>query len=404
MDTSLFIALRYLFAKKSHNVINVISGLSAAGIAIGTAAIILILSIYNGFDKIIRDNLSDLDPDILVRSISGKYFTADEVILDSLSTHPSIESISYTLQDKVFIVYGDKQAMATAKGVDRTFEQANPIASHINAGAFSLHKGDVEQVVVGAGLAYELGLNPRFLEKLHIYYPRGDSQVSQFRLASLASILSGVSLVPSATFSIGATVDKDLIILPIEALQSVLGLDDKISGIEFRCPIDISSSTREKLIDHIKQAFGDDYEVLDRYMQHPAIYKMMRYEKLAIFAILIFVVLIIAFNIYGSLTMLRIEKREDMTTLRALGANDNFIKRIFVLEAWLISLLGLLIGLLIGVGLAFGQQSFAWFKMPGGFFLDSYPVLLMTSDVLWTIIGVSVVSLIISLAMGRKAN
>ncbi len=397
MDTAFFIALRYLFAKKSHNVINVISAISSIGMAVGTAALILILSIYNGFDNIIESRLSSLEPDVLVIRGDGRDFVPDEQYFDRLSEDERISSCSYVLEEKVFVSYGNNQAIARAKGVDSSFEELSPLSESLVAGKFELHFGELPQAIMGAELAHELAVNLRLHESLDLFYPKGRTLSP---LAGPMSALSRIKMRPAGLISINSKVDAELILLPLESLRSLLGKDKAVSAIEIRC----DESASKGLIKEIQEDLGPEYQVLDRYRQDPAIYKMMRYEKLAIYGILIFVIIIIAFNIFASLSMLIIEKKEDMGQLRAMGAKDSMIRRIFVLEGWMSSLLGLVCGMVLGVGFALLQEHFGLVKMPAGFFVDSYPCILELGDVLLTALGVGLSGLLISLFSTRKIN
>ena len=366
--------------------------------AVGTAALILILSVYNGFDRIIEENLSDLSPDILVTSVQGKYFVPQGPAFDALREDPRIVQISSVLEENVFLAYGDRQELARAKGVDAVFEEESRLSEHLLEGEFSLYDGDIPQAAVGVELAHKLGIRPHFTEMLTLYYPRRGARIP---LAGPASALGSARFSPACLISINSSVDEELVVVPIDRMRALLGLEDEVSGIELRTAEDAD----RRLLRELRALLGPDYQVQDRYQQHPALYKMMRYEKLAIYLILLFVVLIIATNILGSLSMLRIQKQEDMQTLRALDANDRTIRRIFVWEGWLISLCGMAAGLLAGVALAWAQQRFGLVKMPGGFFLQSYPVVLQGSDLLWVTAGVAFVGLVISLlAAPRHAS
>ena len=397
MNTAFHIAWRYLFARKSHNVINLISAVSAAGMAIGAAALILILSVYNGFDRIIESNLSDLDPDILVTSAEGRRFIPDAGLVERLESDGRISSVCRVLEENVLLVYGDKQGIALAKGVDSLYEQVSPLASHLTAGEFSLHFGDVPQAAVGVSLAHEMGISPSFLDKLALCYPRRGAGIP---LAGLSSSLGSVSVKPSCLFSINSQTDAGTVIVPIETMRRLLDEPEAISGLELRT----AAPAGRKLFRELESDLGPEYRLLDRRMQRPAIYKMMSYEKLAIYSILIFVVMIVAFNIFGSLSMLKIEQSGDMQTLRAMGADRKFTRRIFVYEGWLVSLAGLAAGLLTGVGAALVQQHFGVVKMPRGFMISAYPCVLEFGDVLLTAAGVALIGFLISLlaASGRE--
>lgn len=513
MRPELYIARRYLVARKSLGVIHAISTLSAIGMAVGTAALILILSVYNGFDRVIEESLSDLSPDVLVTPASGKYFVPAGPAFDALLDDPRVAQICSVVEEQVFVAYGGRQQLARAKGVDAVYEAESRLADHVVEGAFALHDGSLPQAAVGVALAREMGIRPHFVDPLTLYYPRRGARIP---LAGPAAALGSVKLHPAALLSLTASTDEELIILPIDQMQTLLGLTDQVTGIELRlatnAPVTSSSQTSSftnrdgfqtnsanqgsstanrtgsgsnssqpgsasqdsntanrtgansdqtssanqnsaasqtgsksdqsspanqtgtsgnrtdsdsgqivspsvnqtipsssinrglsstrtgrKFLRELQELLGPDYLVQDRVQQQPALYKMMRYEKLAIYLILLFVVIIIASNIFGSLSMLSIAKRGDMETLRAMGANDRLVRRIFVWEGWLVSLIGLAAGLVVGLALTLAQQHFGFVKMPGGFFLQAYPVVLQPTDILWTALGVAVVGFAISL-------
>ena len=364
--------------------------ISAIGMAIGTAALILILSIYNGFDRVIRDNISDLAPDVLVTAAHGKYFVPEGPAFDALLDDPRITQVSSVLEEEVFLSYDGRQELAQAKGVDAVYEEETRLADHVVEGAFALHAGELPQAAVGVGLAVKLGIRPRFTEPLTLYFPRRGARIP---LAGPASALSSIKLHPGCLLSISATEDEQMVLLPIGQMRTLLGLQEEVSGIELR----LDRPADKRLLRELQELLGPEFLVRDRVQQQPALYKMMRYEKLAIYLILLFVVLIIATNILGSLSMLSIAKRDDMETLRALGATDRLVRRIFVWEGWLVSIVGLLAGLLIGVALAWIQQRFGIVKMPGGFALQAYPVVLQAGDLLWTTLGVAAVGFLVAL-------
>ena len=394
MRLASFIAGRYLFAKKSHNVINIISAISAIGMAIGTAALIIILSVYNGFDALIKSMMSNVEPDFLIVPNSGKTFVPDEQAFDLIFDQPEVKSMCCILQDQVFINYDGKQKIAIAKGVDWIYESESTLGACMVKGEFKLHKGDIPMAAVGAGMAYEMGIDPAFLSPIEIYYPTRTRKIS---MSNPAASIESVKVWPSGTFSINADTDRELMILPIAKMQELLEYEsDVVSGIEIRLADGTSGKQARKLQKQMSRILGEDYIVKDRYQQNESLYKMMKYEKAAIFMILIFVVIIIAFNIFGSLSMLIIEKEEDISTLKSLGAKDSLINKIFILEGWMISLAGLAGGLLLGISFALLQQHFGFIKMPGHFVVQAYPVILSWSDVLLTTAGVATVGYVIA--------
>ena len=399
MHLPLFIARRYLFAKKSHNVINIISAISAVGMAIGTAALIIILSIYNGFDELVKSTLSNVEPDILITPAKGKVFIPNGETFDRIRQNPLIDEYDLILQENVFVDYDGHQGIAKAKGVDSAFEAESPLAEHITNGEFSLHKGQLPQMVVGAGLAYKMGMNPAFLASAELYFPIRDRN---FSLANPAASIETVRMRPSGIFSVNQQIDDDLMIVPIEEMRKLLGYEEEVSGVEIRLAEGSTAKDIRYAIKHIQKELGPEFKVLDRFRQNPSLYKMMRYEKAAIYLILIFVIIIIALNIFGSITMLIIEKKDDIETYRSLGATDQMLRRTFTLEGWLISLLGLAAGLVIGIGFSLAQQNFGFIKMPGSFLVNAYPVILQWQDVLATIAGVALIGYIIALLPVRR--
>ena len=397
MRPDLYIARRYLVAKKSLGVIHAISTLSAIGMAVGTAALILILSVYNGFDNVIKESLSDLSPDVLVTPATGKFFTPSGPAFDALSDDPRVAQICSVVEEEVFVAYGGRQQLARAKGVDAVYEAESRLAEHVVEGEFALHDGDILQAAIGTTLAREMGIRPHFVEPLVLYYPRRGARIS---LLGPGTALGSVKLQPAALLSLNASADQDLLVVPLESMRSLLGLTEEVSGLELR----LSVPADRRVLRELSELLGPDYVVQDRVQQQPSLFKMMRYEKLAIYLILLFVVIIIASNIFGSLSMLSIAKRDDMATLRAMGADDRLVRRIFIWEGWLVSLCGLAVGLVIGVVLALVQQHFGIIKMPGGFFLQAYPVVLQLPDILWTVIGVGAVGFLISLLAAPVPN
>lgn len=400
MNLPLFFARRYLFARKSHNVINIISVISAVGMAFGTAALIIILSVFNGFNDLVKKSLGDLNPDFLVESRTGRVFVPDSSLVSKWNDDSRIEGVVCVLQDRVFVSYDSKQSVAIAKGVEDNFEWLSLLGEHVVIGQFRLHRGEIPQCGVGAGLAGKLGLNPNFIAPLELYYPARERNIS---LSNPLASIESESLRPSCTFSVSQDVDNSLVVLPISVMRSLMEYNSgEVSGIEFRTVQGLSSKELRNLEKELKASIGSDFILQDRYTQNESIYRMMKYEKAFIFLILIFVIIIIAFNIFGCLTMLTIEKESDIATLRSMGAEDNLIRRIFTLEGWLISLLGLTIGLVIGVGFVLLQQHFGFIKMPGSFIVSAYPTVLQFGDVVLTSVGVAVIGYIIALIPSRR--
>ena len=394
MKLAPFIAQRYLFARKSHNVINIISAISAIGMAIGTAALIIILSVYNGFDSLIRSMMSNVEPDLMITPAEGKVFVPEGEVYDWIYEQESVRNMCCVLQEQVFISYDGKQGIAKAKGVDWIYEEESPLKDHLTEGEFRLHKGDIPMASVGAGLAYEMGISPRFLSGIEIYFPTRTGRIS---LANPASSLQFIKIWPSSIFSVSSDIDADLMVLPIESMKELLEYEDEVSAVEIRFNDSSDKKEIRRVQKEISERLGPGFNVRDRFQQNEALYKMMKYEKAAIYMILIFIIIIIAFNIFGSLSMLIIEKKEDIGTLRSLGAPESLIKRIFILEGWMISLVGLACGLAVGTAFSLLQQHLGFIKMPGHFVVQAYPVILSWSDILLTAGGVALIGYLIAL-------
>ena len=400
MNVPLFIARRYLFARKSHNVINVISAISVAGMAIGTAALVLILSVYNGFDGLIQKNISDLSPDLMAVSPDGAAkFRPDSLLVDRITRDGRVASVRYVLEDNVFLTYGENQCIARARGVDEDYEKTNRLGTHISEGAYRLQKGDVPGAIIGSTLAHKMGIHTRFTDPLRIWYPDREGGFSPSNPTASAN---SQTVFPTGIMNISSETDASLILIPLHTMRALLGSrGEEVSGVE----IQLKDASRASLRKFKKDYRDSGFKLLDRFEQQPVLFKMMRYEKAAVFLILLFVVLIVALNIYGSLSMLIIEKEEDVATLAALGASEKLTRRIFVLEGWLISLLGLAIGVVAGLTLALAQQHFGMVKMPGSFLVDAYPVVVKPLDVLLTVGAVALIGLLISLlATGTRQS
>ena len=394
MRLASFIAGRYLFARKSHNVINVISAISVVGMAIGTAALTIILSIYNGFDSLVRDMMGNLEPDILITPSKGKVFVPEGECYDWIYAQESVASMCTVLQEQVFISYDGHQGVAIAKGMDAVAQEESPIRENIRDGKFEFRHGDIPEGVVGVGLAYKMGINPRFLAPIQLYYP---SRTRKLSPSSPSSSIEYINIWPSGLFSINSEIDNSYILLDIDKMRELLEYSgEEVSAVEIRMKEGCETRELKRVMDGISERLGEDFTVSDRFRQNESLYKMMKYEKASIYLILIFVILIIGLNIHASLSMLIIEKREDISTLRAMGAGEKLIRRIFVLEGWFISLLGLAIGLLMGLAFCLLQQRFGLISMPGNFVIQAYPVVLKASDLLITALSVAILGYLIA--------
>lgn len=388
MKLTLFIAKRYLFAKKSHNVVNIISIISAGGIAIGTAALIIILSVYNGFEGLVKSMYSTYESDLLITPSNGKHFSPSTAIFNQIKQDPSIDAFCEIVQENVFVKYSNQEVVATMKGIDSSYERITHIKDYIKEGEFKLYHGQVPQAILGRSMAFNLGLRVHFTDALQLYFPSRHRNLSMIN--PIAS-LNREKVFPSGLFTLDQNFDNKYILVPIDIARNLLEYEDQVTSIEIYTKPGAGTETLKK---KIKTLLGDDFKVQNRYEQNETLYKMMSSEKISIYIILLFVVVIISCNLFGSLSMLIMEKKEDAVTLKSLGANDLTIKKIFLAEGWLISLSGIFTGTIVALLFGFMQQQFGIIPMPGNFIVESYPIIIKFTDVLLTISGIAIIGLL----------
>lgn len=403
MNLSRFIARRYLFAKKSHQVINIISIISATGIAVGCAALVIILSVYNGFDEVVRTLNDSHTPDILVTPAQGKVFVPDGRF-DFLQDDPRVKAACGVLEESVFVQYGERNKVVTARGVDSLYEDITDLRQYLTEGLFEMRFGSLSQAVLGRTVALELGIRISFLQPMKVWFP---SRTKQVDLLNPLASLREVKLQPVGILAVDQSFDQKYIFMPLDDLRDLLEYTDEVSGVEvFLQPdqLDRQGMAPRKMLTDFRERLGDDFVVRDRQEQNQTLYRLLKYEKAAIYLILLFVMLIISFNIYGSLSMLIIEKRDDIATLRAMGADEALVERIFVREGWMISLLGIAVGVCAGLFICWLQMRFGLVKMPGNFVVDAYPVVIRASDTALVIAGVAAIGWLISLLTRRLST
>ena len=394
MDFSFYIAKRYLFSKKSHNAINVISGVSVCGITLATLALVCTLSVFNGFQDLVTTMFTAFDPELKITAVSGKVFDAQDDRIQSLRQMPEVEVFSESLEDNVMVQYKDRQAMAVIKGVEDNFSQLTAIDSILyGRGEMVLHDEVVAYAIPGIELVSILGTGVRFLDPLEIYAPKRGSKIN---VTSPASSFNSDYLHSSGlVFAVNQQkYDASYILTSLKFARNLFQYDTEVSSVELKLTPDANIN---KVQEEIARLLGEDFLVLNRYEQQADTYRIMEVEKLISYLFLTFILLIACFNVIGSLSMLIIDKRADVVTLRNLGANDETIKRIFLLEGCLISFLGALIGVVLGVALCLVQQEFGLISLGGGdsagaFVVDAYPVNVQLTDVLLVLLTVLVIS------------
>lgn len=375
MKLSLYIAKRYLFAKKSRNAINVISGISAAGVAVGTMALIVILSVFNGLELMVTSIFNTFDPDLKITPAVGKTFVPDSAKLALLSKVDGVSCFSMTLEENALLKYGDRQYIGTIKGVDENYKRVTDIDTSMWEGEFILtSENERPWAVPGMGVAQYLGIRINFITPLFIYVPR---------LGTAASInpeeaFNRKYVFPSGIFQIEQTYDSKYVYLPISFTRELIQNSSGISSIEIKFTENADAKRVQRNVSNI---FGKDYVVQNRYEQQEIFYKVMRSERLAIFFILALILIIASFNIVGSLTMLIIEKERDIEILRSMGADNNLIRKIFIFEGWLISITGAIAGVILGFVVCWLQQNYGLVKLNSTtLIMNAYPVLLKLKD------------------------
>ena len=394
MNFSFYIARRYLFSKKSHNAINVISGVSVCGVALATLALVCTLSVFNGFQDLVTTMFTAFDPELKITAVSGKVFDAQDDRIQSLKQMPEVEVFSESLEDNVMVQYKDRQAMAVIKGVEDNFNQLTAIDSILyGRGEMMLHDEVVAYAIPGIELVSILGTGVRFLDPLEIYAPKRGSKIN---VASPASSFNSDYLHSSGlVFAVNQQkYDASYILTSLKFARDLFQYDTEVSSIELKLK---EGANINKVQGRIASLLGKDFQVLNRYEQQADTYRIMEVEKLISYLFLTFILLIACFNVIGSLSMLIIDKRADVVTLRNLGANDETIKLIFLLEGCLISFLGALIGVVLGVSLCLVQQEFGLISLgsgdsAGAFVVDAYPVNVQLTDVLLVLLTVLVIS------------
>ena len=386
LSFSFRIARRYLFSKKSHNAINIISGISAAGVGVGAMALVCVLSVFNGFELLISDMFSSFDPDLKITLTHGKTFDDNSQELTNVRKLKSVVYFTEVVEENALLRFKNKQMPATIKGVSNDFEKMTRIDSIMYDGKFILNDGAFERAVPGVGVASILGLGAHFIDPLYIFAPKRNIKINLLRpdqsLTQKGTFVSGIFSVKQLQY------DDHYVIVSIKLARDLFNYEKtKVTSVEMKLANGVD---QEKVQKQIKTLLGDRYQVKNRYEQQESFFKIMKIEKWFTYLILCFILLIASFNIIGSLSMLIIDKKGDIDTLRSLGANNQLIKRIFLFEGWLISVVGAISGIGIGALMCLLQQHFGILKLGTGYVVDAYPVLTNPMDFLLVFVTVIV--------------
>lgn len=374
------IAWRYLFSKKGHNAINIVSGISAVAVGVVTAAMICVLSVMNGFGALVEHMFSEFDPALMIVPTTGQTLRTDTEPIASLYAREDIEAVSMQLEQTALIRYKDHQLPARVMGVDDLFTRTANIDSIITDGFYSVWDGAFDRAVLGRGLAAQIGINAHFTGALHLYAPERTEKINMLRpdksLRHEHAFIAGTFAVNQVEY------DDQLILVSLPLAQRLFDYDEHTATalrIHPKEGVKISN-----LKSQIANLLGQEYRVLDRYEQQQDFFRILRIEKLLTILLLVFILIIASFNIIGSLSMLIIDKSEDIRILSHMGADESTIRRVFLLEGWFISSLGTVCGLAAGVLLCLGQQHFGWLTLGNGaeYIISAYPVQVLWWDVL----------------------
>ena len=375
MKLPIYIAKRYLFAKKSRNAINIISAVSVTGVAVGTMALIIILSVFNGLEDMVRSIFNTFDPDLKITAALGKTFIPESSKLEKLANVNGVACYSLTIEENALLRYDDRQTVATIKGVDDTYVRVTGIDSSMWDGEFIL-KSDRQRdyAIPGIGIANYLGIGITFITPLNIYVPK----LSASSTVDPEDAFNRKIIYPSGIFQVEQSYDSKYVYVPIDFARELIGNGDGVSSIEIK----FTDTADEKRVQkEVSDIFGHDFVVQNRFEQQEIFYRVMQSERFAIFLILTLILIIASFNIIGSLTMLIIEKERDIEILKSLGADRDLIRRIFIFEGWMISIIGAVIGLILGFIICWLQQTYGLVRLQSdSLLLTSYPVSMELKD------------------------
>lgn len=387
MNFSFYIARRYLFSKKSHNAVNIISCISVCGVALATMAMVCTLSVFNGFQDLVSTFFTAFDPELKVTPAVGKVFDGQDPRVLSIRQMPEVEVCSESLEDNAMVQYQGRQVMAVIRGVEDNFSRLTPIDSILfGRGELMLHDEVVDYAIPGIQLLSSLGTGIRFLDPLEVYAPKRGAKVNMANPAT--AFTTGKLFSSGLTFAVGQEkYDTSYILTSLDFARRLFRYTTEVSALNLKLKAgEDANSVKQKL----KKLLGEDFRVQDRYEQQADTFRIMEIEKLVSYLFLIFILLIACFNIVGPLSMLIIDKRNDVTSLRNMGADDRQITRIFLFEGYMISCFGAVSGVVLGILLCYLQQRFGLISLgsSGSFVVDAYPVSVHAGDVILILVTV----------------
>ncbi len=388
MNFPLYIAKRYLFSKKSTNAINIISGISVVGVAVATMALVVTLSVFNGFHDLVATFFTSFDPQLKITPLEGKSAPADDPLLLQVKKLPQVDVATECVEDNALAMYKDKQAMVVVKGVEDNFTELTHITNILYGdGDYALHAANLEYGILGIRLAVALGTGARFQDYLKVYAPKREGQLDMAQPTE--GFVEDSLLSPGVVFSVQqAKYDRNYIITSLDFARNLFDKENELSSLEIRLK---AGSNLDAVKNDIHKIVGERYKVEDRYEQQADTFRIMKIEKLIAYFFLTFILMVACFNIIGSLSMLMIDKKDDVVTLRNLGANDKQIIQVFLFEGRMISAAGAVVGILLGLLLCWLQQTYGLVSLgssSGSFVIDAYPVSVHPTDIILIFITV----------------
>jgi lipoprotein-releasing system permease protein len=391
MNFPFYISKRYFFAKKSHSAINTISIISMIGVSVGAMALVVVLSVFNGFDELIKSLFNSFDPDLKITMVEGKSFTPDSIAYTKIENIKGVYKVAEVVEENALVQYREKQYISVIKGVSDSYALVSGVNKTVTEGKFLLKDGVVPFAVLGQGVAYYLGVGIGLGDPLVLYVPRRTAEVSM----NPEEAFNRKYITPIGVFAIQQDFDSKYILVPIEFARKLLEYNKQVTALELKV---FPGADVDNIQNEVKAILGKKFAVKNRYEQQELFYKIMKSEKWAIFFILTFILIVASFNIIGSLTMLIIDKKKDITVLNSLGATWKTIQRVFLFEGLFISLLGAMIGVVMGLLICWAQIQFDIVKLQstGTFVIDSYPVKIVFADIMLVLLTVVVIGFITS--------
>ncbi len=396
MNISTYIARRYFFAKTSGNAVNIISGISIGGILVGTVALIIVLSAFNGLESLVNGFYNTFDPDLKITPATGKYFSQNDDRLKQLSQIEGVANYSRVLEERVLFTYRDMEHIGSIKGVDDRYTKVTNLASAVKHGSYDLYPaGAVPRAVLGAGVSYYLGYGRvSFDDPINVFVPKSGASAADF-----TSAFSSELIYPGGVFNIQPEFDEKYAFATLDFVQNLLGRPDQLSSVEVKVEPGSDFATVQS---NVKNLFGDGFEVKNREEQQAIFLKVMKTESLFTFLVFALILTIATFTIMGSLSMMMLDKKEHLRTLWAMGAELSTLRSIFFKEGLLISLVGAGLGLLIGIIVVLVQQYFGLLQIGQNYVVEAYPVKLEFDDILLVIATVTVLCGITSWLTSRR--